>query len=65
MIAGKETEDIVNLGLSYVPEGREVFAELTVDENLRMGAYIRRDRQGIKEDLGIGRRKEKVRKKTW
>ena len=46
-ISGKETEDIVRLGLSFVPEGREVFDELTVDENLRMGAYIRRDRQGI------------------
>jgi branched-chain amino acid transport system ATP-binding protein len=47
----KETEDIVRLGISYVPEGREVFEELSVHENLAMGAYIRRDRSGIKEDF--------------
>jgi branched-chain amino acid transport system ATP-binding protein len=50
-IDGKETEDIIHLGLSYVPEGREVFDELTVDENLRMGGYIRSDRQNMKNDL--------------
>jgi branched-chain amino acid transport system ATP-binding protein len=33
-----------------VPEGREVFPELSVDENLKMGAYIRRDKKGVKED---------------
>ncbi len=38
-IDGKDTEDIVRLGLAYVPEGREVFEELTVRENLMMGAY--------------------------
>ncbi|MBW2623377.1 MAG: ATP-binding cassette domain-containing protein, partial [Deltaproteobacteria bacterium] len=47
----KETEDIVRLGISCVPEGREVFEELSVNENLAMGAYIRRDRSGIKEDF--------------
>ena len=40
-IDGKDTEDIVRLGLAYVPEGREVFEELTVMENLLMGAYTR------------------------
>ena len=49
-IDGKSTEDIVRRGISYVPEGREVFPELTVRENLRMGCYIRRDREGIKRD---------------
>jgi len=49
-IDGKDTEVIVRLGISYVPEGREVFEELSVRENLMMGAYIRRDRSGIKED---------------
>jgi branched-chain amino acid transport system ATP-binding protein len=39
------------MGLSYVPEGREVFDELSVRENLLMGAYIRRDRRGIKKDF--------------
>ena len=38
----KETEDIVRLGLAFVPEGREVFEELTVLENLQMGAYTRK-----------------------
>jgi len=46
----RDTEEIVRLGISYVPEGREVFPELSVDENLRMGAYIRNDRKSIKED---------------
>lgn len=49
-IDGKDAEQIVRMGISYVPEGREVFAELTVDENLRMGAYSRTDRLQIKED---------------
>ncbi len=40
-IDGKDTEEIVRMGLGYVPEGREVFEELTVRENLMMGAYIR------------------------
>lgn len=46
----KDAEEIVRMGISYVPEGREVFPELTVDENLRMGAYTRNDRGGIRED---------------
>jgi branched-chain amino acid transport system ATP-binding protein len=50
-IDGKETEVIVRMGISYVPEGREVFEELTVRENLLMGAYIRKDRSGILEDF--------------
>ncbi len=49
-IDGLETEDIVRLGIAYVPEGREVFPELTLRENLLMGAYTRRDR-GISDDL--------------
>jgi len=50
-IDGKDPEVIVRMGLSYVPEGREVFDELSVRENLLMGAYIRRDRAGIREDF--------------
>ena len=46
----KDTEEIVRAGIAYVPEGREVFPELNVDENLRMGAYVRNDRQQVKED---------------
>jgi branched-chain amino acid transport system ATP-binding protein len=48
-IDGKDTEVIVRMGISYVPEGREVFEELTVRENLLMGAFIRKDRSGIKK----------------
>ena len=44
-------ERIVSLGISQVPENRQLFAELTVLENLRLGAYIRHDRNGIKEDI--------------
>ncbi|MGC8811308.1 MAG: ABC transporter ATP-binding protein, partial [bacterium] len=50
-IDGMDAEDIVNLGIAMVPEGREVFPELTVKENLWMGAYIRKDKRGVQEDL--------------
>ena len=50
-IDGMDTELIVRMGISYVPEGREVFEELSVRENLLMGAYIRRGRASIKKDL--------------
>ena len=50
-IDGKDPEVIVRLGIAYVPEGREVFEELSVRENLMMGAYIRRDRAKVKEDF--------------
>lgn len=42
---------IINLGLAHVPEGRHVFARMTVEENLMMGAYIVRDRARIKRRL--------------
>ncbi len=47
----KSTDEIVRMGISYVPEGREVFPELSVLENIMMGAYTRRDRKSIKDDL--------------
>jgi len=50
-IDGKDTEKIVRMGISYVPEGREVFEELTVRENLFLGAYTRKDQTDIKEDF--------------
>ncbi|MDI6795855.1 MAG: ABC transporter ATP-binding protein [Desulfatibacillaceae bacterium] len=50
-IDGLDTEKIVRKGLIYVPEGREVFNELTVDENLLMGAYTRNDRKGMAQDF--------------
>jgi branched-chain amino acid transport system ATP-binding protein len=43
--------DVVKLGLAHAPEGRMIFANLTVQENLRMGAYLRTDADGIKKDL--------------
>jgi branched-chain amino acid transport system ATP-binding protein len=46
----KPPHHIVALGIVYVPEGRRVFPRLTVLENLRMGAYLRRDRSSIVED---------------
>jgi branched-chain amino acid transport system ATP-binding protein len=50
-IDGKDTEKIVRMGISYVPEGREVFEELSVRENLLMGAYTRKDRHNIAKDF--------------
>jgi branched-chain amino acid transport system ATP-binding protein len=50
-IDGRDTEKIVRLGISHVPEGREVFEELTVRENLLMGAYTRKDKKRIMEDF--------------
>ena len=44
-------DKIVRRGLVQVPEGRRVFANLTVKENLEMGAYIRSDKAGIKQDM--------------
>lgn len=50
-IAGKAAQDIVKMSISQVPEGRRVFANMTVMENLELGAYIRNDSKGIKEDF--------------
>jgi branched-chain amino acid transport system ATP-binding protein len=44
-------DQVARLGLAQVPEGREVLAPLTVEENLRLGAYIRNDKAGIERDL--------------
>ena len=48
-----EADKIVRLGLSHVPEGREVFPFLSVRENLMMGAYPRKDRDGVAGDLEL------------
>jgi len=50
-IDGLPSEKIVRLGISHVPEGRELFPELTVLENLKMGAYTRTDRRAIGRSL--------------
>jgi branched-chain amino acid transport system ATP-binding protein len=52
-IQGMDPDKVARLGLSHVPEGREVFPLLTVQENLKMGAYIRNDGKGIAEDLDM------------
>jgi branched-chain amino acid transport system ATP-binding protein len=44
-------EAIVSMGISHVPEGRQLFTELTVEENLLLGAHTRRDRRGVKRDM--------------
>jgi len=50
-ITGKKAADIVKMGVSHVPEGRRIFADMTVYENLTMGAYLRKDKAEIKRDL--------------
>ena len=50
-IDGLDTDKIVRMGITYVPEGREVFPELSVRENLMMGAYTRRNKKEIDEDI--------------
>ena len=50
-IAAKPAEEIVKSGISQVPEGRRIFANMTVEENLELGAYIRSDKPGIKKDI--------------
>src|SRR5438045_5814015 len=43
-------EAVARAGIAHVPEGRGTFAQLSVDENLRLGAHVRRDRAGVKAD---------------
>src|ERR671932_2795981 len=55
-LAGREIsqlppQEIVGLGICQSPEGRKVFQRMTVRENLELGAYLRRDHAGIREDL--------------
>jgi branched-chain amino acid transport system ATP-binding protein len=47
----RATEDIVRLGIAHVPDGRGTFVNLTTEENLRLGAYARKDRTGVDTDL--------------
>ncbi|PWB66414.1 MAG: ABC transporter ATP-binding protein [Bradyrhizobiaceae bacterium] len=52
-IQGRAPDRIVRAGLVQVPEGREVFPLLSVEDNLRMGAYTRRDADGVAQDLAM------------
>ena len=49
-IDGRATEDIVRLGVAHVPDGRGTFGSLTTEENLRLGAYVRKDRAAVDAD---------------
>jgi branched-chain amino acid transport system ATP-binding protein len=50
-LQGRATEDIVRLGIAHVPEGRGTFVRMTVEENLQLGAMVRRDRAAISRDI--------------
>ena len=50
-IANQRPEEVTRLGIAHVPEGRGTLAQLTVWENLQMGAYVRRDRDGVRQDF--------------
>jgi branched-chain amino acid transport system ATP-binding protein len=51
-IRGLRPEAVVRLGVSLVPQNRRIFGPLSVKENLRLGAFTRKDRDGIRQDLG-------------
>ncbi len=50
-IEGRATEDIVRLGIGHVPEGRGTFVHLSTEENLRLGAYVRKDKAAVEQDF--------------
>jgi branched-chain amino acid transport system ATP-binding protein len=50
-LPARAPEDVARLGVAHVPDGRGTFTDLTVEENLRLGAYARRDRRKVKADL--------------
>jgi branched-chain amino acid transport system ATP-binding protein len=50
-IDDRATEDIARLGVAHVPDGRGTFLHLSTEENLRLGAYTRRDRKSVEDDL--------------
>ena len=50
-LVGKSTESVVRLGVAQVPDGRGTFTALSVEDNLKLGAYVRKDRAGIAEDI--------------
>ena len=51
-LTGMSTENIVRLGIAHVPQGRGTFTNMTVEENLQLGAISRGDKQKIKDDIG-------------
>lgn len=68
-LSGKSPEYILAAGIAHCPEGRRVFPQLTVEENLMLGAYLRKDKPGVARDLARGyelfpRLKERSRQKA-
>jgi len=52
-LLGQSTDRIIGMGIAMCPEGRRVFTDLTVLENLKIGAYLRKDRASIEEDFQL------------
>ena len=52
-LVGKSTEHVARLGVAHVPDGRGTFLGLSVEENLRLGGYVRRDKAGVAADIGL------------
>jgi len=52
-LVGRSTEHVVRLGIAHVPDGRGTFLGLTVEENLRLGGYVRRDKAGVTADIEL------------
>jgi len=50
-LAGKATESVVRLGVAHVPDGRGTFGALSVEDNLKLGAYVRKDRDEVARDI--------------
>jgi len=68
-LKARAPEDIARLGVAHVPDGRGTFTDLTVEENLRLGAYVRRDRREARADFGrifgyFPRLKERIRQQA-
>lgn len=65
-ILGMDTQKIVQRGIAMVPEGRRVFPNLTVLENLKIGAYLRKDEAGIKKDMDyVYKLFPRLKERTW
>jgi branched-chain amino acid transport system ATP-binding protein len=52
-IDGRKTEDVARRGIAHVPDGRGTIMQLTVEENLKLGAHTRKDRKGVAEDTDL------------
>jgi branched-chain amino acid transport system ATP-binding protein len=69
VVSGLSTTEVVKRGVSMVPENRRLFPDMTVDENLQLGAYLRKDRREVEETRGIvfetfPRIRERLKQKT-